>query len=152
MKVHQLAVLAVLALLFTLSPMKIGQAQPHLADSLLVHLDLDLDKSAISPTNVQVKLHATDGMSDQYYASQVDPGEGDEVEWSQDIPLTVDSNVSLRLIFHIADVNGGSIPSGYSVQWQSDLDGQSFQGPSVVIPAGSSGDMNLSVQGTVISQ
>lgn len=142
----------------TLLMMGIGvstSAQPHVDESLLVHLDLDLDKSAVSPTNVQVRVHATDGLSDQYFASPVDPDEDDTVEWNQDLPLTVDSNYSMRLIFHIADPNGGPIPAGYAVQWQYDLDGSGFQdttGHAITIPAGSSGDMNLTIQGSVLAQ
>lgn len=131
------------------------RAQPHLADSLLLKLDLDLDKSALSPINVQVRIHATDRISDTYYASPVDPGEGDEVEWNQDVPLLVDSDVPMRLIFHLNDVNGSPLPPGYAVQWQYDLDGSGLAemvGNAVMVPAGSSGDMDLIVRGTVVRQ
>ena len=141
-----------LALLGTVS---ITHAQPHVAQSLLVHLDLDLDKSALSPTNVQVRIHATDRINDTYYASPVDPGEGDEVEWNQNLPLMVDSNLPMQLIFHLGDINGAPIPSGFAVQWQYDLNDSGYQdmtGNAVIIPANSSGDMNLTVQGTVVSQ
>lgn len=143
------------AVLFILYP-SISNAQPHLANSLLVHLDLDLDKSAISPTNVQVRIHATDRINDTYYASQVDPEEDEnDIEWNQDLPLMIDSNVPMRLIFHVNTTDGSPLPQGYAVQWQYSLDGsgsQDMTGNAVLIPAGSSGDMNLTVQGSVAAQ
>lgn len=128
-------------------------AQARIAESLLIHLDLDLDKSALSPTNVQVKIHATDHYSDAYFASPVDPGEGDNVDWNQDLQIIVSDNVPMRLIFHISDTSGTSLPSGYTVQWNMNANsGAEQSGNTLIIPAGTSDDMNLTVQGTVISQ
>jgi hypothetical protein len=130
-------------------------AQPHLTESLLLHLDLDLDKSAFSSSRVQVKIHATDRISDSYFASPVDSLESDTVEWDQDLPLSIDSNIPMRLIFHLNSTDGAPLPSGFIVQWQYDLDGSGFQNMnsnSVTIPADSSGDMGLTVSGAVVAQ
>jgi hypothetical protein len=132
-----------------------ANAQPHLTESLLLHLDLDLDKSAISSSNIQVRIHATDRISDSYFASPPDSLEDDTVEWDQDLPLSIDSNLPMRLIFHVNSTNGAPLSSGIMVQWQYDLDGGGFQNMSnnsVTIPADSSGDMNLTVSGTVTVQ
>jgi len=127
-------------------------AQAQIAESLLIHLDLDLDKSALSPTNVQVKIHATDHYADYYFASPADPGEGDEIDWNQDLQIMVSDNVPMRLIFHISDTNGAALPAGYTVDWDMSGDSGEESGNSFIIPAGTSGDMSLSVQGSVTSQ
>jgi len=124
-------------------------AQAPTAESLLIHLDLDLDKSAISPANVQVKIHATDHYADYYFASPMDPGEGDEIDWNQDLQVMVGENVPMRLIFHISDTSGAPLPAGASVDWNMSVDSGSQSGNTYVIPAGTSGDMDLSVDGTV---
>ena len=126
-------------------------AQARIAESLLVRLDLDLDKSALSPANIQVKIHATDHYADYYFASPLDPGEGDEIDWNQDLQIVVSDNVPMRLIFSISDTSGAALPSGYSVDWNISGDSGEQSGNTFVIPADTSGDMNLSVQGTVSS-
>ena len=108
-------------------------AQPQIAESLLIHLDLDLDKSAISPTNVQVKIHATDHYADYYFASPNDPGEGDEIDWNQDLQVMVSDAVPMRLIFHISDTNGAPLPAGYTVNWDMSSDSGDESGYSFII-------------------
>ena len=149
MKILTLLV-AVMSLMFATSTTSF--AQPQIAESLLIHLDLDLDKSALSPTNVQVKIHATDHYADYYFASPLDPGEGDEVDWNQDLQIMVSDNVPMRLIFHVSDTSGAALPAGYTVQWDMSSDSGQQSGNAFIIPAGTSDDMNLSVQGTVTSQ
>lgn len=128
------------------------QAQPHIAESLLIHLDLDLDASAIAPTNIQVKIHASDHYNDSYFASPIDPEEGSTVDWTQDLPIMTSNNVPMRLIFHISDTTGAPLPAGYTVDWTMSGDTGEQSGNTFLLPADTSGDMNLSVQGSVVSQ
>lgn len=127
-------------------------AQGHVADSLLIHLNLDLDKSVLSSANLQVKIHATDHYADYYFSSPEDPDEDNVIDWNQDLQVMVSDTVPMRLIFHISDTSGAALPSGYSVDWNMNGDIGDQSGSSYVIPADASGDMNLSVQGTVTSQ
>lgn len=149
MKILALLV-AIISLVCTTSTVSFAQA--HIAESLLIHLDLDLDKSAISPTNVQVKIHATDHYADYYFASPNDPGEDDEIDWNQDLQIMASDTVPMRLIFHISDTNGAALPTGYTVDWDMSSDSGDQSGNSFIIPADTSGDMSLSVQGSVTSQ
>lgn len=126
-------------------------AQAQIAESLLIHLNLSLDKSAISSTNVQVKIHATDHYADYYFASPLDPDEDNEIDWNQDLQVMVGENVPMRLIFHISDTSGAALPAGTSVDWSMSGDSGEQSGNTFVIPAGTSDEMNLSVQGTVSS-
>lgn len=127
-------------------------AQANIAESLLIHLDLSLDKSAISNTNVQVKIHATDHYADYYFASPEDPDEDNEIDWNQDLQVMVSDEVPMRLIFHISDTNGAALPVGSSVNWSMSGDSGEQSGNAFVIPADTSDELNLSVQGTVVSQ
>lgn len=127
-------------------------AQASIAESLLIHLDLDLDKSALSSTNVQVKIHATDHYADYYFASPLDPDEDNVIDWNQDLQVIVSDAVPMRLIFHISDTSGAPLPAGYTVDWNMSGDSGDQSGSAFIIPAATSGDMNLSVQGTVTSQ
>lgn len=146
MKILTLLV-AVMSLIFATSTTSFAQAQ--IAESLLIHLDLDLDKSALSPTNVQVKIHATDHYADYYFASPNDPGEGDEIDWNQDLQIMVSNAVPMRLIFQISDTSGSPLPAGYSVDWDMSSDSGDQSGNAFIIPAGTSDDMSLTVQGSV---
>ena len=153
MKRFTLLVACIIVIIFVAS--KPAASQPHLANSLLLLLDLSLDASALAPANIQVRIHATDRINDTYYASPVDPDEGDSVTWRQQLPLMIDSNFPMRLIFHIAATSGAPTPPGYAVEWTYDLDGSGMQdmtGSTVIIPAGSSGDMNLTVRGTAVAR
>jgi hypothetical protein len=127
-------------------------AQASTDESVLIHLNLSLDKSALSSTNIQVKIHATDHYADYYFSSPDDPDEDNEIDWNQDLQVMVGENVPMRLIFHITDTNGAPLPTGYTVDWNMSGDSGNQSGSSFIIPADTSGDMNLSVQGTVTSQ
>ena len=143
----------VLALLVVVLPSRATAQLGSVQESLLVHLNLSLAMPARAPVPLLVRIHATDRINDTYYTSQDDPSQNASLDWQQDLPLSVSDTSPLRLIFQITTEDGSPPPAGYAIQWQYSTNG-SFQymaGNTVTIPAGSSGDMDLTVRGTVVA-
>ncbi len=142
-----------LALLIVILPASAPAQLGSVQQSLLVHLNLTLVMPARAPSPLMVRIHATDRINDTYYTSQDDPHQDANVDWQQDLPLSVSDASPLRLIFQITTEDGSPPPAGYAIQWQYSTNGrfQYMAGNTVIIPAGTSGDMNLTVRGTVVA-
>lgn len=133
----------------------VSHALMPVTEDLLVNLNLTLDKSVLPDTDVVVRIHATDRLNDQYFSSQPDPDQGTQVEWNREVQLLVDNDLPLRLIFTINALDGAPLPAGISVEWTYTMDNggrQPMAGNAITIPAGTSGDTDLTVRGAIVSQ
>ncbi len=122
--------------------------------NLIMHMNLTLDKSALSTTGIMVRLHARDAHSDTYYTSPIDADTGTMVNWRQDLPFSVSETQPLQMTLYTGTSDGVPLPAGYTVQWQYAVGSGAYKymnGNTATVAAGKTDDATVTVRGTVVA-
>jgi len=122
--------------------------------TVIMHMNLTLDKSILPTTGVMVRLHARDAHSDTYYTSPIDADNGTTVNWRQDLPFSVSETQPLQMTLQTGTSDGVPLPAGYTVQWQYAVGSGAYKymnGDTATVAAGKTEDATVTVRGTIVA-
>jgi len=133
----------------------IAYTQLDMTNSVLIHLDLELDKGLLGEESVQVRMSAQDRHINVHFDSPVAGPDEPILVWQQDIPLIVDEGMPLVVMFELKRAGGYRLPADYRVDAQYSVDGGTYRQlttNTLQVPGGFTGDVSLSISGTVVKR
>jgi|GEM_PF-5492181 len=133
----------------------IAYTQLDMTNSVLIHLDLELDKSLLGEEEVQVRMSAMDRHINVHFDSPVAGPDEPVLIWQQDIPLIVDEGMPLQVMFELKRAGGYRLPLDYRVDAQYSVNGSTYRElttNTLQVPGGYTGEASLSISGTVVKR